>query len=64
MAKLTHLGQEDHTGPIEYKYMLLAPSPDRIENLCTQMNFRLSEGAGQAVYEVVLRPRLTASLVS
>ncbi|SPQ95877.1 Tr-type G domain-containing protein [Plasmodiophora brassicae] len=54
-GQLTHLGQEDHTGPIEYKYMLLAPSPDRIENLCTQMNFRLSEGAGQAVYEIGVR---------
>lgn len=43
---------EDDEGAIEYKWRLVNPSPDRFIQLVTQLNFRLSEGNGEAIYEL------------
>eukprot|EP00474_Spongospora_subterranea_P001419 CRZ01877.1 hypothetical protein [Spongospora subterranea] len=50
-----HLGLEDDGGCIEFKYVLFDVSDDRLDHLCTQMNYRLSEGCGQAIYEIGIR---------
>lgn len=39
-------------GNIEYKLKLVEPSPERLEHLITQMNWRLREGQGEALYEI------------
>jgi GTPase len=39
-------------GNIEYKLKLVNPHPDRLEHLITQMNWRLQEGQGEALYEI------------
>ncbi|ODQ49604.1 P-loop containing nucleoside triphosphate hydrolase protein [Saitoella complicata NRRL Y-17804] len=46
------LSPEDHDGPIEYKVQLLGIGPERLDQLCTQMHFRLGEGGGAALYEI------------
>lgn len=46
------LPPEDDEGSVEYKYKLVAPAPPRFGQLVTQLNFRLGEGGGQAVYEI------------
>ncbi|KAG5182256.1 GTP binding protein 2 [Tribonema minus] len=46
------LGPEVEEGNIEYKLMLVAPPPERIVHLSTQMNWRLNEGHGTAVYMI------------
>lgn len=43
---------EDDEGSVEYKWRLVNPSPDRFAQLVTQLNFRLSEGNGEAIYEL------------
>lgn len=43
---------EDDEGAVEYKWRLVNPTPERFVQLVTQLNFRLSEGAGEAIYEV------------
>ncbi len=48
--KIQSLKQEDDEGKIEYKWKLINPNQDRIDHLTTQMNFRLREGNGEAIY--------------
>lgn len=43
---------EDDEGAVEYKWRLVSPSAERFVQLVTQMNFRLSEGGGEAIYEL------------
>jgi len=40
------------TGRIEYKWKLCSKQAERIVQLTTQMNFRLTEGRGEAVYRI------------
>lgn len=49
---LVFLGQEIEEGNIEYKLKLVDPTPERLEHLTTQMKWRLSEGHGEAFYEI------------
>ncbi|KAI8097430.1 P-loop containing nucleoside triphosphate hydrolase protein [Halteromyces radiatus] len=42
----------DHQGNIEYKLKLVDPSEERLEHLITQLKWRLTEGEGQALYEL------------
>lgn len=46
------LDNENDEGAVEYKWCLADVSADRIRHLVTQMQFRISEGAGQCVYEI------------
>ena len=39
-------------GNIEYKLKLIDPDSFRLEHLITQMNWRLQEGQGEALYEI------------
>lgn len=39
-------------GNVEYKRQLVNPTPERFEHLVTQLNFRLTEGGGEALYEL------------
>lgn len=43
---------EKDDGNIEYKRQLLDITNDRIETLATQMKYRLTEGDGEAIYEI------------
>ncbi|CAF3036359.1 unnamed protein product [Rotaria sp. Silwood2] len=49
---LTGLPPEPQEGNIEYKLKLVDPNPFRLEHLITQMNWRLQEGQGEALYEI------------
>lgn len=49
---IVDLMPEDDEGSIEYKWRLVNPSCDRFTQLVTQLNFRLSEGNGEAIYEL------------
>eukprot|EP00457_Paulinella_chromatophora_P001674 gb/GEZN01001676.1/.p1 GENE.gb/GEZN01001676.1/~~gb/GEZN01001676.1/.p1 ORF type:complete len:937 (-),score=190.53 gb/GEZN01001676.1/:75-2819(-) len=46
------LGQEKETGNVEYKWKLVGKDRHRIKRLITQMNYRLTEGKGEAIYEL------------
>jgi flagellar biosynthesis GTPase FlhF len=46
--------EEDDDGPVEYKLKLKAISMERLEQLITQMKFRLHEGGGECIYHVGL----------
>jgi len=46
------LPQEIEEGNIEYKLKLVDPTPERIEHLVSQMKWRLTEGGGEAIYEI------------
>eukprot|EP01117_Protostelium_nocturnum_P008571 TRINITY_DN3079_c0_g1_i5.p1 TRINITY_DN3079_c0_g1~~TRINITY_DN3079_c0_g1_i5.p1 ORF type:complete len:165 (+),score=68.81 TRINITY_DN3079_c0_g1_i5:297-791(+) len=46
------LPQEIEEGNIEYKLKLVNPTQDRIEHLISQMKWRLTEGMGEAIYEI------------
>ncbi|KAI8812581.1 P-loop containing nucleoside triphosphate hydrolase protein [Cladochytrium replicatum] len=46
------LPPESDDGPIEYKLKLIDPPPERLQHLVTQMKYRLSEGDGEAYYEI------------
>jgi GTPase len=46
------LAQENYFGDTEYKLKLVLPTPERLNQLVTQMKFRLSEGHGQAFYQI------------
>ncbi len=37
---------------VEYKWKLVHKTADRVTELITQMNYRLAEGRGEAVYEL------------
>ena len=43
---------EDDEGSVESKWRLVNPTTERFAQLVTQMNFRLSEGNGEAIYEL------------
>ena len=47
-----NLGPEKDDGNIEYKWKLNNLTQNRIEELITQMNYRLIEGNGEAIYEI------------
>mmetsp|Transcript_39362 Transcript_39362/g.47720 ORF Transcript_39362/g.47720 Transcript_39362/m.47720 type:complete len:649 (-) Transcript_39362:793-2739(-) len=51
-AETDTLPQESDEGCHEYKRQLVSPSPERFEQLVTQMNYRLAEGQGEALYEI------------
>lgn len=46
------LDAEDDEGDVEYKWRLTSITDARFENLVTQMQFRVSEGCGQCLYEL------------
>jgi len=46
---------EKDDGQIEYKWRLINLSPERLEQLATQMQYRLTEGNGEAIYEIGLK---------
>ena len=48
----TNIGAEKDNGNVEYKLTLFERDKKRIEHLATQMNYRLYEGKGQAIYRV------------
>jgi hypothetical protein len=48
----SNVGQERYYGKIEYKLTLFEKDKQRIKHLTTQLNFRLNEGKGQAIYKV------------
>ena len=51
IENILNLGPEDDNGTIEYKRMLTDKSPDRIEELATQMRYRMSESKwGECLY--------------
>jgi GTPase len=37
---------------VEYKLKLVDPTPERLVHLVTQMKWRLTEGSGEAIYEI------------
>lgn len=46
------LPPENDLGNIEYKSHLLNPSSKRLKHLTTQLNWRLHEGEGKAIYKI------------
>ncbi|KAG5445420.1 GTP binding protein [Clonorchis sinensis] len=46
------LPPEVEAGNIEYKRKLVNPTPNRFEQLVTQMKWRLNEGGGEAIYRL------------
>ncbi|KAK9456403.1 hypothetical protein V1511DRAFT_510215 [Dipodascopsis uninucleata] len=42
----------DSHGAIEYKLHMVSPSPARLAQLTTQLQWRLTQGQGQAIYEI------------
>lgn len=44
--------ESDRVGHIEYKLKLNSTGVDRFEKLTTQLNWRLTEGGGEAMYEI------------
>lgn len=50
--EIEHLAREDDYGNVEYKLKLVHPNQERIEQLTTQMKFRLQEGNGEAKYVI------------
>ncbi|KAH8878473.1 GTP-binding protein 2 [Schistosoma japonicum] len=52
-TKMPHiLPPEVEEGNIEYKRKLVDPTPNRFEQLVTQMKWRLNEGGGKAIYKL------------
>ncbi|GIL59837.1 hypothetical protein Vafri_14551 [Volvox africanus] len=49
---VTCLEQEDGEGNVEYKYRIKDPHPVRLQQLITQMKYRLSEGNGECFYYI------------
>lgn len=49
---ITNVGEEKYYGNIEYKLTLYERENERIRHLTTQLNFRLNEGKGQAIYKI------------
>ena len=48
----TVLSPEVEKGNVEYKYALLDTTAERREHLATQMQWRIGEGHGEAIYEI------------
>jgi GTPase len=55
LSKHDYLNQEDDDGHIEYKWKLVNISDERFKHLVTQMSYRLSEGQGEAIYELGIK---------
>eukprot|EP00762_Andalucia_godoyi_P004198 ANDGO_05548.mRNA.1 GTP-binding protein AGP-1 len=51
-TKIVSLPAEDDDGHVEYKRHLVNPTAKRLSHLTTQLKFRLSEGKGEAFYEI------------
>ena len=51
-AQLPQYRKEVEVGNCEYKLKLVDPSPARLEGLVTQLQWRLAEGCGEAIYEI------------
>lgn len=47
-----YLEPEDDTGNHEYKYRLTGLTKEDLEGKTTQLNFRLEEGSGEAIYQI------------
>ena len=54
------LAPEEEDGAIEYKLKLVDPSPERTQHLVTQMNYRLTEGHGECLYQIGFEDKGTA----
>ncbi len=52
LEKTNQLRKEKYFGNIEYKLKLVGKSDERIEELRTQMIFRLEEGNGECIYVI------------
>ena len=52
ICSLLALEPEVEEGCHEYKRHLVNPSPERFEELVTQLKWRLAEGQGEAIYEI------------
>ena len=50
--KAPQLPHEIEEGNIEYKRKLVNPTPDRLKRLVSQCKWRLTEGSGEAIYEI------------
>lgn len=48
----SNIGKEKDNGNLEYKLTLFERDSARIKHLVTQMNYRLYEGKGQAIYKL------------
>ena len=46
------LQREVEVGNVEYKLKLISPSAVRFEQLVTQLQYRIAEGGGRAIYEI------------
>ncbi|KAK9451539.1 uncharacterized protein V1518DRAFT_17137 [Limtongia smithiae] len=44
--------ETDSHGAVEYKLHMLSPHPARLAQLTTQLQWRLTQGQGQAIYEI------------
>ncbi|MDH3324226.1 MAG: GTP-binding protein [Candidatus Peregrinibacteria bacterium] len=49
-----NISTEEDDGPIEYKLQLVDIDKKRFQHLVTQLNYRLNEGGGEALYEIGL----------
>eukprot|EP00826_Nyctotherus_ovalis_P003563 TRINITY_DN10728_c0_g1_i1.p5 TRINITY_DN10728_c0_g1~~TRINITY_DN10728_c0_g1_i1.p5 ORF type:complete len:132 (+),score=40.09 TRINITY_DN10728_c0_g1_i1:288-683(+) len=47
-----NVGKEQYYGKMEYKLTLMDKVKGRLKHLTTQLNFRLNEGKGQAIYRI------------
>lgn len=52
LASSDVLAQESEEGMYEYKWKLVGISEDRFKHLVSQLKYRLSEGQGEAIYEI------------
>ncbi len=51
-SSLPDLPKEQESGPIEYKLLVKPLNEQRLERLASQMQYRLNEGNGEAIYEI------------
>ena len=49
---MQNLPQEVEYGNIEYKWKLIDPSREKLDRLVSQLNWRLHEGKGVAIYYI------------
>ncbi len=52
METCPKLPHEDDEGNVEYKWKLVRPTEERLQQLITQLHFRLGEGGNEAIYEI------------
>ncbi|MGC8936522.1 MAG: hypothetical protein ACP5KV_04065, partial [Candidatus Methanomethylicaceae archaeon] len=48
--QLTHFPKESEEGNVEYKLKIIQPTKDRLEELASQIRYRLAERGGEAFY--------------